>query len=387
MQTEKLFENDSYRKTFKGRVLSCAAEKEGYAIALDQTAFYPEGGGQPGDSGMLGGVCVLDTHIREGEILHYCDAPLEVGSMVEGKIDWEKRFDRMQQHSGEHIVSGIICKEFLCDNVGFHMGAETVVIDFNHPISREQLCEIEKKANQAIWENRPFEVSYPSAEELKELAYRSKKELNGTVRIVTCPEADCCACCGTHVHNAGEIGLIKLISVKPFREGVRIEMLAGRRAYEYVCRVAEQNSRVSVLLSAKVGETATAVERLQAELADTKYRMIAIENRIFEQKGREAEGTGNVLLFEEGLSPDALRRCCIAVSNHSNGYCAVFSGTDPGGWKYAVGTARGDIRQLVREMNNVLRGRGGGRADIAQGTVEATREEIAQFFREQKTWL
>lgn len=387
MQTEKLFENDSYLKVFRAVVLSCTKEKDGYIIVLDRTAFYPEGGGQPGDCGELGNVHVSDTHIRDGEILHFCSGPLTVGAEVEGRIDWDTRFDRMQQHSGEHIVSGIICRTFSCDNVGFHMGAEMVVIDFNHPITQEQLTEVERKANAVIWENRPFEVSYPGPVQLKELPYRSKKELAGIVRIVTCPDADCCACCGTHVRSAGEIGLIKLISVKPFRDGVRIEMLSGRRAYDYVCAVSVQNSRVSVLLSAKVGETASAVERLQEELADVKYRMVAVENRSFEEKGRALAETGDVLLFEENLSPDSLRRCSIAVGQSCGGCCAVFSGADSVGWKYAISSQHGDVRALVRDLNNALRGRGGGKPELAQGAIEGSREEIESFFRERDSWL
>ena len=378
--TEKLYYQDAYQRTFTAQVVFCTESKNGFEVILDRTAFYPEGGGQPGDSGTLSGVVVTDTHERDGEIVHYCVGPLEVGAEVAGEIDWTRRFDLMQQHSGEHIVSGIICGTFGCDNVGFHLGAETVVIDFNHAVMPEELGEIERKANEVIWENRPFQITYPDPETLKKIPYRSKKELTGQVRIVECPGADCCACCGTHVKSAGELGIIKLLSVKPFREGVRIEMAAGRRAYEFVRAVTEQNSRVSTALSAKVGETAAAVQRMQEELAAAKYRLIGFENKLFAERAAQHAGAGDVLLFEDDLSPDAVRRCCDAVVQSCGGRAAVFSGSDEEGYKYAVGIAEGDLRTFVKEMNAALSGRGGGKPNFAQGSVSAARAEIEKFF-------
>ena len=382
MATEKLFYADPYLRAFTAEVLSCTEEKGRWTVVLDRTAFYPEGGGQPGDRGTLGGVAVTDTHEKDGTVLHYCTAPLPVGETVAGEIDWDRRFDLMQQHSGEHITSGILCGLFGCDNVGFHLGADTVVIDFNYPIPAERLPEIERRANEVIRENRPFVISYPSPEELKTIPYRSKKELTGQVRIVECPGADCCACCGTHVRSAGELGLIKLLDLKPFREGVRIEMVSGRRAYDYVAAVTEQNDRISVLLSAKVEETAGAVRRVQAELAEAKYRLTGFENRLFAEKAEALAGTGAVLLFEEGLSPDAVRRCCDAVGAVCGGRCAVFSGADGAGWKYAVSLPGGDLRAFTKAMNAALGGRGGGKPGFVQGSVTAARTEIEAFFAE-----
>ena len=371
--TEKLYYKDVYFKEFTARVRACAAGSRGWEVVLDRTAFYPEGGGQPGDAGTLGGVQVTDTHERGGEVVHFCDAPLAVGETVTGRIDWTRRFDHMQQHSGEHIVSGLICARFGCDNVGFHLGAETVVIDFNAPVRAEDLPGIERAANEVIWENRPFLVTHPTPEELVTLPYRSKKELSGDVRIVECPGADICACCGTHVTRAGEIGLIKLLNIKPFREGARIEMVAGRRAYDYACLAAAQNHAVSVLTSAPEAATAAAVERLQNELAAAKYRAVGLENRIFAQYAAEYAGSGDVLLFLGDATPEALRRCCLAVAETCGGRCAVFSGTD-GDYKYAVSGAD------VKAMNAVLHGRGGGKGGFAQGSAACSRAEIEAFF-------
>lgn len=380
MPTEKLFYTDPYLKEFTASVLSCTKIKNGWAVELDRTAFYPEGGGQPGDKGTLNGVVVSDTHEKDGIVFHHCVEPLNVGTVILGAIDWDHRFDLMQQHSGEHITSGIICRLFHCDNVGFHLGTEMVVIDFNTQISMDQLAEVEKLANKVIWENRPFNISRPTSEEMKQISYRSKKELVGQVRIVECPGADCCACCGTHVRNAGEIGLIKLLSVKPFRDGVRIEMLSGSRAYKYVCMSTEQNRQISITLSAKMEETATAVYRMKEELASIKYCMIGYENRIFEEKAINYSNKGNVLIFEDKLSPDALRRFCDAVGNVCGGRCAIFSGTDDVGYKYAINDRKEDVRRFAKTMNETLVGRGGGKADFVQGSVMANRKAIEVFF-------
>ena len=379
--TEKLFERDAYLRAFSATVLSCAPAKDGWAVTLDRTAFYPEGGGQPGDRGTLGGAAVTDTHIADGVVIHFCDRALEAGAEVPGEIDWARRFDHMQQHSAEHIVSGLICAAKGCSNVGFHLGAESVVIDFDAALTPAELEEIELAANRVIWENRPFRVTYPSPEALAALDYRSKKALTGEVRIVECHGADRCACCGTHVRSAGELGLIRLISMKPFRAGVRIELLAGRRAYDWSVAMAGQNSRVSALLSARPAETAAAVERMQRELADTQYRLVGLENRLFAERAARHAGQGDALLFEEAMQPDALRRLCEAVGTACGGRCAVFAGDDEAGWKYAVRLPDADaLKPFVGAMNAALSGRGGGRDGLAQGSVGAKRREIEAYF-------
>ena len=381
--TEKLYERDAYLRRFSATVLDCAPARGGFAVVLDRTAFYPEGGGQPGDRGTLGGVAVTDTRITDEVVTHLCAGPLEVGSSVAGEIDWARRFDHMQQHSGEHIVSGLICAAKGCNNVGFHLGAESVIIDFDAPLTPAELAEIEAEANAVIWENRPFLVTYPDPEALAALEYRSKKELHGRVRIVECPGADRCACCGTHVRAAGELGLVRLTGMKPFRAGVRIELLAGRRAYEWTVAMTEQNSRVSALLSAKPAETAAAVERMQRELGDTQYRLVGLENRLFAAKAAQWAGQGDALLFEEAMQPDALRRLCEAVGTAAGGRCAVFAGDDGGGWKYAVRLPdAGELKAFVGAMNAALSGRGGGRDGMAQGSVAAKRREIEAYFKE-----
>ena len=378
--TEKLFYLDSHIKTFKAKVLSCEKGKHGYDVILDRTAFYPEGGGQPGDRGVIGGVTVTDTHEAGEQVVHYCESPVEVGAEVECAIDWDWRFRLMQQHSGEHMVSGFIHEAFGYSNVGFHMGKDSVTIDFDGPITEEQLAEIERKTNAAIWENTPVEVLYPNAEELEQLPYRSKKELTGQVRIVRFPGVDLCACCGVHVKNTGEIGLVKFLSCVKFHEGVRIEMLAGGAAMELLCGTWEQNREISGLLSAKPLETASAAARMQQELNDTKYRLTKLEDKLFRIQAEAYTGKGDVLLFEEDLKPDALRRLADAILHTCGGRCAVFSKVETG-YQYAIGHEGGDLREFTKTMNGALNGRGGGKPNFVQGSVNAAKEEIEAFFR------
>ena len=384
MKTDTLYYEDPFLCTFTATVRTCEAVENGYAVTLDRTAFYPEGGGQPADHGTLGGIPVLDVQEQHDEIVHTLSQPLAVDQTVEGVVDWDRRFDHMQQHSGEHILSGILCDRYHCDNVGFHLGSDLVTIDFNGPLEEEDLRDIELRANQYIWEDRPVSVTYPTTKELAALDYRSKKAISGQVRIVSFPGADTCACCGTHVASAGQVGLVKLLSVQKFREGVRVELLCGGRALSYLDRVLGQNRRISNLLSAKPFETAGGVERLLGENQDLKTRLARMEEARFAQLADGLAGAGDVILFEEGLSPDGLRRLCDAVLQVCGGRCACFSGGDGEGYKYAIGLRGGDLRSFVRELNQALDGRGGGRPDFVQGSVRAGRTAIEEFLSAEK---
>ena len=381
METEKLYYADAFLTEFDATVLECEPRKDAYLVTLNRTAFYPEGGGQPADTGILGGANVLDVHERGGAIIHMCDAPLNVGENVRGQIDWARRFDHMQQHSGEHIISGILCEMFECDNVGFHLGADTVTIDYNAVIPWEAALEAEARANAVIWENREAEITWPSPEELETMSYRSKKALSGDVRIVTFPEADRCACCGTHVKRAGQVGLVKVLSCQKFREGVRIEILCGKRAVDYLSAVFEQDKAVGQRLSVKPTETLSAVERLEAELSAVKEQSAALETELFEAIARERAGQGDVLLFRAPQRPDSVRRLADMVARECGGLAAAFAGEDGAGYVYALVRADGNAI-AVKEMNAALRGRGGGRGGFAQGSVQASRADIEAFFRE-----
>ena len=383
---EKLFELDPYLTHFTACVQSCVQSRKGWDVILDQTAFYPEGGGQPYDLGTLGGTSVLEVHEREGHVVHTCDRPLEPGSQVEGDIDWPRRFDLMQHHSGEHIVSGIAHARYGCENVGFHMGAEEVTVDFNGIIEPEDLDWLEDEANQLVYANVPVKVLYPSEDELKTMEYRSKKELSGLVRIVEVPGADVCACCGTHVENTGEVGIIKIRSMIHYKGGVRLSMLCGRRALlDYRDRLKDE-ARISNLLSAKLVQVPDAVEKLKSDSQDKDYLIGKLGSSLLALKaGQFPESTEPLIVFEEDLTPIQVRQyATLLYEQNKAGVAAVCSGNDRDSeYHYALGSSRMDMRALSKAMNSRLSGRGGGSSLMAQGTFRAAREAIEAAFLEE----
>ena len=383
METIKLYYQDAFMRQFDATVLACTADKKEWDVVLDRTAFYPEGGGQAADHGTLGGVNVRDVHERDGVIHHTCDKPLTVGEIVCGEIDWARRFDHMQQHSGEHIVSGMLCSTYHCDNTGFHMGADVVTIDYNTDIPWEGVLDIEARANRYIWENHPIVIRYPEPDELARLPYRSKKALEGPVRITEFPGADMCACCGTHVETSGQVGLVKFIGWQKFRDGVRLEVLFGRRALDYLALNWQQNSAIGRALSVKPNATHAAVVRLKDELAAVKQRCDGLETEQFAALAARYDGGGDVLLVQPPMESDAVRRLCDMVAARCGGRCAVFAGQE-GAYKYAVIHQGVDIRDFIRSMNAALKGRGGGRDGFAQGSAACGAAEIHHFFEGEK---
>lgn len=381
-ETRKLYYENVYLKEFNAKVLKCEKAEHGFAVILDQTAFYPEGGGQPCDLGTLEEIPVVDVQEKDGEIIHYTEEMVEVGAKVAGKIDWERRFDLMQQHSGEHIVSGLVHEKYGYDNVGFHMSSDVITVDLSGTLNESQLAEIETETNKKIWENSPVEIFYPEKEELSKLPYRSKKELTGQVRLVRFPGADLCACCGTHVTHTGEIGAVKILTVENFHEGIRLTMICGKRVMDYLNMVNEQNRQVSVLLSAKTGETGTAVERLLDENFQLKGQISRMLDKLCASEAQRWEEAGNVVLFHEDLEANQIRKMADAVMQKCGGRCAVFSRNADSSFKYAMGELNGDLRQLTKDMNAALNGRGGGKPFFVQGSVKASEEEIRKFFNE-----
>lgn len=380
METLKLYYEDAFMQEFTARVVSCEAQNDRWAVVLDQTAFYPEGGGQACDTGMLGDARVADVREKDETIVHLCDRPLEPGSTVTGVLDWDHRLDQMQQHSGEHIVSGLLCSRFQCHNVGFHVGADTVTIDFDAPIPAEALQQIELEANRAIWQNLPFRCWYPAPEELETLPYRSKKQLPWPVRIVDAGGYDLCACCGVHVKHTGSIGIIKLLSCVKFHQGVRIEMVCGQRALRFLSKVYEQNRLVSQTFSAKVLETGEAAQKMNEALAAEKFRAAGLEKKLFAMMAESYRNAGNTVLFENDLSPAAIRELADAVAQVCGGTAGVFSGNDENGYNVCLCSRVDDLRQLGKDMNAALQGRGGGKSGFFQGSVKATQSQIQAFF-------
>lgn len=380
--TEKLFYEDSHMITFSAVVETCEKAGEYYEAVLDRTAFFPEGGGQYADTGVIEGVEVFDVQERNGLIYHKMRAPLEVGKKVEGMINWEERFSKMQQHSGEHIVSGLIHETFGYDNVGFHMGKDAITMDFNGVITKEQLEEIEKRANEAVVKNLDIQVFYPSNEELASIEYRSKIEIEGQVRIVIVPGYDVCACCAPHVKKTGEIGLIKLVGMQNYKGGVRVSMLCGFRAIADYDEKAESVKSISRLLSAKENEVADEVVRLKEELAVQKCHIVEMQKRLLSYKAdRIDENQDVVVMFELELDGNAPRELVNLILNKNARVVAVFVGNSKKGYRYVIGSKSVDVRPIAKSLNEKFEGRGGGKPEMVQGSLHGNEFEIREEVR------
>ena len=375
--TEKLYYQDSHLFTFEAAVLDCRKEKKGYSVVLDRTAFFPEGGGQLADTGVLGGVRVLDVHERGGEIRHYTDAPLEIGAHVEGFVDAEQRLRRMQNHSGEHILSGLVHNAYGFNNVGFHMGAECMIIDFSGELTWEQLTELETRANEVVRQNIPLHIWFPDANELQSLEYRSKLELTENVRIVEIPGVDRCACCAPHVERTGEVGIVKILDSQRHRGGVRVSVVCGLDALEDYRARQESVTEISRALSAKRGEVTRAVQRVLNEQQSMKERCDALSLALIRYMAEaEPETAGNILVFDGTLGEIAQRELANLLMEKAGGFAAVFCGSDEDGWRYIMGSKRLDLRAMSREINAAVQGRGGGTPQMIQGSARANRAEI-----------
>ena len=380
METRKLYYEDCHLDRFTARVTGCEKSKNGYEVTLDATAFYPEGGGQACDLGTLGGVAVLDVRERGEQVIPLCDAPLTVGSTVEGVIDWERRFDQMQQHTGEHIVSGIVHKLFGFDNVGFHVGEQVLTVDFDGIIPQEALATIEAQANRAIWQDLELRCWYPSPEELPTVGYRTKRALPWPVRIVEIPGVDKCACCGVQVGHTGEVGLVKLLTCVKFHQGVRIEMACGGRAMAILNEIYDQNRQVSQAFSAKPNETGDAARTMNKRLAEAEYRASNLQKQIFDTVAAGYEGRGNVLHFLENSTPTQLRELADRIAATCGGTAAVYSGEE-GRWSICVISHSDDLKALSQQLKERWGARGGGKPGTFQGTLQCEKTDLEGLFQ------
>lgn len=377
--TEKLFYKDQYIEKFRANVLSCEKKNKEYYVILDKSAFYPVGGGQPGDSGYIGEARVTDTvEINESQI-HICDR--EVKGECECKIDRDKRFLYMQLHSGEHIFSGILHGLTGFDNVGFHIGKNyEVAVDFNGAVSNEILMLAEEKTNDKIFENVEIKEVFPREEEIEKLNFRSKKEINSKLRLIEIPGADLCACCGTHVKYTGEIGLLKVLSCYNYKQGVRITLAIGKKALYDYREKCENVAQISVSLCAKTGEVAQAVEKLKEKHNDTRIELNNIKRELFGTKCESVKADFPVVF--DGASNAENARILADMLAQSKKIGIAFSGDDEKGYKYAVVSLSEDVREIGKKINSLLDGKGGAKPEMAMGKVKATRVQIEKFVKE-----
>ena len=377
----KLFYENINITDFTATVISCepVADKKQYRILLDSTAFFPEEGGQSADKGTLNELPVLDVQIKNDLIYHYISEPLEPGTSVTGHVDWEQRFDFMQQHSGEHIVSGLVHGRFGYNNVGFHLSLNEVTLDFDGELTPAQVREIELRANEIIYRNLPVEITYPSKDELANLSYRSKIEIEGQVRIVTIPGVDVCACCAPHVAHTGEIGMIKITNCQSHRGGVRLNILCGARALADYNKKQDSVTAVSVALSAKQDLIADAVLKVKEDLLRQQERINNLQAKYLElcisslPSPAEAE---QAILFVDKMDTIAIRNTVNTLVEKYTGYCGVFSGDEETGYSFIVGSKNKDCKELAQTFRNEFGAKCGGNTPMIQGSISAGKENI-----------
>lgn len=391
MKTKKLYDIDAYATEFEAIVLSCeevevenshGIETSIYEVILNQTQFFPEEGGQTPDKGILGDAEVVDVQIEGDEVKHYVTKWLQPSSCIKGKVDWQHRFYNMQQHSAEHIFSGLAYKKYGYQNVGFHLSNQIVTMDFDGVFTEEQLREMEWEVNQAIVANVEIKTGYPTKEELAQLEYRSKKEIEGDIRIVEIEGYDICACCAPHVHRTGEIGFFKIQTGQNYKGGMRISFLCGFRALEEYRRKSEIVSELTGILTTNqenlaehITKLKTQVQSLKTQLANAKQENM--ENKIAKIPPKQRD----VLLFERDLETPVMRNVVNKLVEGHDGICGVFVGDDKEGYNFIIGSKSVDCREIATKLREALDARGGGSAQMVQGSVGATVKEINEILQ------
>lgn len=386
MSTKKLYDIDAYKTEFEARVISCEKVEAGnscddakamYGVILEQTLFFPEEGGQTPDKGNIDGKEVLDVQIKDDVITHYLAESIEEGSMVKGTIDWQHRFFNMQQHSGEHLFSGLAYRKHGLKNVGFHLSNQIVTMDFDKALSEAQLKEMEWEINEAIAANVEIKTGYPSKEELAKMDYRSKIEIDGPVRIVEILGYDVCACCAPHVHRTGEIGSFKIQSVQNYKGGMRISFLCGFRALEEYRRKSEIVSELSGILTTNQENLVGHVTKLREQVHSLKVQLSNEKQMRMEQKLTEIPSEQkDVILFEQELETPVVRNVVNRLMEDHDGVCGLFVGDDTEGYQFIIGSKSVDCREIATKLRENLGARGGGKSQMIQGSIVASQERI-----------
>lgn len=378
MKTEKLYEKDAYISSFEAKVLSCENAENGYRIVLDKTAFFPEGGGQPSDIGTLSESKVFDVQIENGEIYHYTQKPFSAGQTVCGAIDFERRYNFMQNHTAEHIVSGIVYKRFGFDNIGFHLNEKEVTFDFNGFFSAGQLNEIELEANRRVWQNLSVTAFYPTDEKLKEIQYRSKDGIEGKIRLVKIEDTDICACCAPHIKTTGEIGIIKFLSTEKQHGGTRIFMKCGKFALSDYSNKSDDIKAICAALSAKEEGVREAVFSLNLRLEAEKSNIKALNSKLISYEIKLFDKSKQAVLYE---STDIKDLQMLADGLHKTyGGVKTALAEREAGCAFVMCGGEEEIKPEFEKLKSVFTVKGGGRGEIRQGSIMADIEKIKEYF-------
>ena len=379
--TERLFDENAYITEFDATVLSCTEHDGVFETVLDKTAFFPEGGGQASDMGTLDGEEVLFVSDNNGVISHRTQKAFRPGSTVHGKIDFKERFRRMQNHSGEHIMSGIAHTEFGAENVGFHLSGEYIRVDFDRVFSPEDIARLERLVNEKIWQNLKITGWYPTPDELEKIQYRSKKEISGAVRLVKIEDTDVCACCAPHVRTTGEIGCVKIADFIKYKGGCRIEALCGSDAYRLFAKEHEMLTGIARKASAKTDEVPAVFDRMKNEIAELKQNSARVENEMMRQKLEAVKETeGNLCFFFENAEMTAVREFVNEAVKKCRGVCAAFCGNDKNGYKFIAASTGVNLKDSCKIINDAIDAKSGGSPVMIQGSSTAGKEKISEFF-------
>ncbi len=376
METIKLYYENPYNKEFEATIVDIKEHDDQVEIVLDRTLFYPLGGGQPADKGCIMGHEVLDVKNKDGVISHYLKSfeNYKIGDKVDGKIDWKTRYEHMQCHTAEHLVTGVARELYGCDNVGFNISDNYMTIDLNVDLTLKQVEELEILVNERILTNAKVDISYPEPEVLKNLEYRSKIELLDNVRIVNVENIDVCACCGLHCYNTLEIGIIKFISWKRHRGGVRLICLAGTRALRDYIQKHNYILELTECLSAKEDEIVERVNKLSKEVKEVKFKEKEAKTELLKFKVKEFN---SAVFYEDGLDFYDMKTVVNLLQEKVKVAVILSKGDD--GVKYLFGSKTEDVRNFNKEICEKFSGKGGGQSSLVQGTLNGDFEDVLQF--------
>jgi alanyl-tRNA synthetase len=372
--TQRLYYSEPYRRSFDATVLS-VDEVAGHShVTLDQTAFYPTSGGQPFDTGTLGGAAVTDVIDREdGAIAHVVSGALRAGDVVSGEIDWARRFDHMQQHTGQHLLSAAFDRLSGARTESFHMGQLSSTIDLAREVSAGEVAKAEDDANRVVWEDRPVTIKFATAEEAAAMGMRKESARTGTLRLIDVQEYDLSACGGTHVERTGAIGIIAIGSVEKFKGGSRVEFLCGGRALERFRVWKGALSAVQKHLSVPPIEMAASIERFQEDAKAAQRVLRGFQERLAAQEAQAlfARNPGKRLIAEaiDGWDAQGIKAIAVAATAaQSDAVVALFTSTTPAQAVIARGsTSTVDAGAMLKQLAVKCGGKGGGKPDLAQG--------------------
>ncbi len=382
LKTELIYESDPYCREFTAKVVSCEKDGEEYNIILDKTAFFPEGGGQAADVGTLNGMEVVDVQIAGDMVIHRIKKGIPVGEEVIGKLDWDIRFTRMQNHSGEHILSGIVHSLFGYNNVGFHMSKSEMTVDFDGVLKQTDIEKVEKLVNFTVWKNLAITVSYPTKDEENGIEYRSKLENIENLRLVTIEDTDCCACCAPHVSKTGEIGIVKIIDSTPNKGGTRLTVVAGFDALLDYSMLNGQNKQLMKTLSVSRTLVSEACDKQLELINSLRYENEKLSKRLAWSELSPIKFDNCVAAFTKDLTYEELRHCANMLMEKGEKICLLFSTSDGENYIYVVSSKTEDTRPIVKSLNVDFEGKGGGKPNYAQGKIISHSEEkIKEFAR------